>query len=223
MIVLGKDLICFKEDAVIKVTWVGGQVRFTQQRFPFDGGIAGALAAWKISDAAIIFLSTDGVLYIVTASGIADLSGEFLTDTIPPTIPRNNLRTARAVVNKEEEMFYLFFNRDNVTQPYLDSYICYNYREKAWGTGNLGINVVAVANHQINPQAQEKLLVTTSDHYVCRFDDPFTHLDRTANPQRFYTTNWIDVAAEGWVLGGRLVFRVAETSDEEVIIENEEG
>lgn len=206
MKVLGRDLICYKDDALVKVTWTGQQVRFLQQKIPFAMGCLAPLSVGDCGELGHIFLGTDAGLYMVSNGQVIELSKEFLNQTLPTTFSLAKLKYARAMVDQEESTYYLFYDRTGQSGQALDSYVSYNYRTREFSKGRVGKNVYACVSHRPTSVAENDLLVSTSD-LVEEFDSGAD--DDGVVLERYVTTNWQGLSQEGCFSGARLLLKKA--------------
>lgn len=204
MKVLGRDVMCYKDDGLVRVRFVGGQVRFQQEKVAIDTGCIAPLSVVKLTDSAHIFLGTDAVLYQVTASEVKPLSYEHLSNTLPTTFSLNKLKYARGVVDSTNDTYYLFYDRTGLSDQLLNSYVSYNFRSGEFSRGQLGASVVACVEHRPTNIAAPAVLVSTST-LVEEFDTGAD--DDGAAAARYITTNWQGLGEEGTLQGVRLVFK----------------
>lgn len=204
MRVLGRDLICYKDDGLVKVTWTGQQVRFQQQKMPFSLGCLAPLSVGNCGEIGHIFLGTDAALYLVSPQGITALSKENLNQTLPTTFSLAKLKYARALVDQEEQTYYLFYDRTGQSGQALDSYASYNFRTQEFSKGRMGSNVYAMAAHRPTAQSEMDLLVSTST-LVEEFDSGAD--DDGVACERYVTSNWQGLGEEGRFMGARLVLK----------------
>ena len=204
MKVLGRDLICYKDDGLVKVTWTGNQVRFNQQKIPFSLGCLAPLSVQNVGELGHIFLGTDAGLYLVNGQTVQSLSHETLKQTLPTTFSLAKLKYARSMVDQEEGTYYLFYDRTGLSGQALDSYVSYNFRTGEFSKGRIGESIYSVTNHRPTSQSELDLLLGTST-LVKEFDSG-TNDDGVAT-ERYYTTNWQSLGEEGIFEGARLLMR----------------
>jgi len=203
MKVLGRDLICYKDDGLVKVTWTGGQVKFNQQKIPFALGCLAPLSVQSVGEMGHIFLATDGVLYMVTPQGVQSLSHTNLARTLPTTFSLAKLKYARSMVDAEETTYYLFYDRTGLAGQAFDSYVAYNYRTNEFVKGTLGASCYAAAAHRPTNNSTLALVVSTStlvEEFDSGNDDDGVVIDR------YLTTDWQSLGEEGILQGCRFLF-----------------
>lgn len=205
MKVLGRDLICYKDDGIVRVTWIGGQQRFKQEKIPFALGCLAPLSVQSI-EGGHIFLASDANLYFLSPQGVKNLSYANLAQTLPTTFSLAKLKYARSMVDSEENTYYLFYDRTGLSGQALDSYVSFNVRSGEFSRGRVGKSVYSVAAHRPTANSELDLVVGTSD-LVEEFDSG-TDDDGVAL-ERYVTTNWQTLGEEGIFSGARLVFRKA--------------
>jgi hypothetical protein len=204
MKVLGRDLICYKDDGIVKVTWTGQQQRFRQELMPSSVGCIAPLSVGSCDGMTHIYLGQDAALYMVSPNGIKALSSEHLNQTLPPTFSLAKLKFARAMVDQEEGTYYLFYDRTGLAGQALDSYVSYNYRTGEFSKGRVGASVYSVTSHR--PTAQSELdLVLGFNDLVKEFDSGAD--DDGVYTDRYITTNWYGLGEEGIFSGARLVLK----------------
>ena len=203
-LVVVKNLFALKSDGVVKIRWVGGNVRFTQELVVGGEGIVAPLSAAASSDNSMgFYLGNDGIIYQVTEQGIQPISYESLYSTIPDTASLNKLKYARGLIDSKADAYVLFYDRTGLSNQLLDSYVEYNYRSKEWVKGTLGLQVISCTSYKSTDQAPEKKLVSTTT-LVEEFDSTATDDDGTA-VSRYWTSGWQKIAEQGWLHGFRIV------------------
>ena len=204
MKVMGRDLICYKDDGLVKVRFVGGQVRFQQEKINVDVGCIAPLSVASVADSAHIFLGTDAVLYLVTPQEVRPISYEHLSNTLPTTFSLGKLKYARAVVDSTTDTYYLFYDRTGQSGQLLDAYVSYNFRSGEFSRGRLGTTVVATVEHRPTALVAPTVLLSTStlvEEFDSGADDDGTSISR------YVTTNWQGLGEEGVIQGARLIFK----------------
>jgi hypothetical protein len=201
---LGRDLICYKDDGLVKVRFIGGQVRFQQEKIAVDTGCIAPLSVAAVADAAHVFLGSDAVLYLVTPQEVKPISYEHLSNTLPPTFSLGKLKYARAVVDSVADTYYLLYDRTGQSGQFLDSYVAYNFRSGEFSRGRMGTTVIAAVEHRPTALVSPTVLLSTStlvEEFDVGSDDDGTSISR------YVTTNWQGLGEEGILQGARLVFK----------------
>ena len=205
MLVLGRDVMCYKSDGLVRLTWVGGNVVFKQEKVDFNVGFVSPLGIWAVNDEFHLGLGNDGVIYAITTSDVQPVSFDQLYKTIPNTISLNKLKYARGVDNSEESISYLFYDRTGLSTQLLDSYVSYNYRDRSWDTGQLGKQIISSSIHK--PLANSPLdLVVSTATLVNEFDTGSATNDDGTAISSYWTTGPQNFGEEGWMVGARLIF-----------------
>ena len=217
MLVLGRSLMCLKNDGVVRLGWVGGGVRFTQELItPKDGsggspmvGLAGPLAAC-VTDRGIAMLGTNGILYNLTEQGMTAISPEALSQTLTRTIQNlSRFKYARMMVLPSQDVAILLYDRTGLTGQFLDSYIAWNYRTEEFDKGRLGKQVIAAVAFRSDFQSSEVGLVSTST-LVDEFDSTNLASDDGVAVNRYRTTGWHQTTdGDWWFYGARIIMRKA--------------
>ena len=226
MLVLGRSVMCLKQDGVVKLGWVGGNVRFSQELLnPKDGsggsssvGLAGSLAAC-VTDRGIVMLGTNGLLYNITETGMTAISAEALAKTLTPTIQAlNRYKYARMMVLSSQDLAILLYDRTGLTGQFLDSYIAWNYRTGEFDKGRLGKQVIAALAFRSDFQSSEVGLVSTNT-LVDEFDSANLATDDGVAVSRYRTTGWHQLTdGDWWFYGVRVVMKKAANARIKVAI-----
>jgi len=204
-VVLGRNLYCLKTDGIVQVRFVGGALRFNQELMGADVGCVAPLSLAQVGDTMALFLGTDGVIYTISAQGIAPVTHETLWNTLPTTLSLARLKWARGVVDSEEDTYYLFYDRTGLSNQLLDSYVSYNYRTREVQKGTLGTNIIATCEFKPTDQQAEAILVSTPT-LVEEFDSGADD-DGVAITRR-WTTGWQTLeSSTAYLHGVRLVAR----------------
>jgi len=205
MLVLGRDLMCYKDDGLIRVTWVGGNVVFKQEKVDFDIGFVSPLAIRAVNDEVHIGLGNDGVLYAITSSEVTPLTYDSLYKTVPTTLSLGKLKYARMADNPEEGVLYLFYDRTGLSGQLLDSYVAFNYRDKTVVKGRLGKQIISCETFRPTSLAAIDLVLGTAT-LVEEFDTGTGVDDDGAAISSYWTTGPQNLSEEGWLVGSRLIF-----------------
>ena len=206
--VLGRDMFGIKTDGVVKVTFIGGERRFSQELMRESVGCLAPLSVVKVLEAGIVYLGIDGLLYLITGSSITPLSSFQLAKTLPPRLNSNRLQFSRGVVNAKEDTYYLLYDSTGLTGSQLDAYVSYNFRTKQFAKGKVGRNVTSVAMFKASEGVQDDVLagVTAPGNFVDTFDDSSATNDDGVGVNRFWTSGPISLHETGWFHGVRVVF-----------------
>ncbi len=188
----GRAQIWGKSDGLVATRFVGGAVRFTQERIPFDKGVAAPLSMQVIGEAGCIFLATDMELYITNGSVVKPLPPN-VNKTLQETLSISKAKISVGVVHPDKETYSLFYNRTGGT--WLDGRVMFNFRtgefsHRSYG-GHAFVRVMSVRLDQDNPNI---LLGSTTD-LVFQIDSG-TDDDGTAVTRR-YDTDWQDMESTG--------------------------
>lgn len=208
MKVLGRDLICYKDDGLVKLTWVGGNLKFTQSKIPFALGCASPLSVQSVGELGHIFLGTDGALYMVSTNGVHQLGKGNLNQTLPTTFSLAKLKYARAMVDEEEGVYCLFYDRTGLAGQALDSYVSYNYRTQEFSKGRVGYTLYACEAHKPLSTSEVDLVIAGTD-LVKEFDAGAN--DDGTNVERYVTTGWQSLSEQGKFLGARIAIKKSGT------------
>jgi hypothetical protein len=199
---LGRVCMCYKSDGVIRLTWVGTAVRFTQELIPGSVGIAAPLSLGDLGTFGHAYLGTDGVIYQVTQNAVQPVSSEKLFYTLPPTLALNRNRYARALVIPSQDLYVLFYDRTGLGGQFLDSYVTWNYRTGEFGKGELGQQVIAAQLFKEQDDGPELALVS-GNNKVWHWDSTTNRQDDDGvKVERYWTSGWQQLGGnEGWLYG----------------------
>ena len=211
MLVLGRDVMCYKDDGLVRVTWVGGNVVFKHEKVDFDIGFVSPLGIRRITDEMHIGLGNDGVLYLITQSEVTPISFDTLFRTLPNTIGLGKLKYARMLENSEEGIAYLLYDRTGLSNQLLNTYVAYNYREKVFFKGQLGKQIIAAEEHKSSNTSAVDLVMSTTT-LVEEFDTGTGTDDDGTAVTSYWTTGYQDLGEEGWFYGARLIFEKPSSS-----------
>lgn len=204
--VLGRSMYVFKTDGIVKVTWTGGKLQFNQEKVKADVGCLAPLSVKRVGEAGIIFLGHDGIVYLLADGRIPEpISHGFITDTLQDLLSSDKLQFASAVVNSQEDTYYLALNSSSLPGQAKDAYISYNFRTKEWSKGTFEQDIYALTDFKVSEYVAEQLLVSTST-LVEVFDDTAVDDDGVAIV-RSWTTGPQKISEEGWFFGCRFNFK----------------
>ena len=212
--VLGRSAMCFKTDGVVKLQWVAGAVRFTQELLAIAGGqgTIGTNSPLSISPAGeggLAMLGTNGIIYVVTQNAINAVSPEALVLTLPVAQSLLKFKYARAITVPSQDLYVLFYDGTGLAGQFLDSFVTWNYRTGEFSKGKLGIPIIGAAVFKQTNDGPETIVLSTNT-LVESFD---TQSNPSASDDgvlvnRYWTTGWQQPAGEeGWFYGVRVVMR----------------
>lgn len=215
MAVLGRVCMCYKTDGVVRLTWVGGAVRFTQELIPGSTGCAAPLSVVDLGTFGHAYLGTNGLIYSVTQNQIQAVSFEALSRTLPPALRLNRFKYSRGFNLPTQDTYLLFYDRTGLSGQFLDSYVAWNYRTGEFVKGQLGQQVIGGCNFRSVNDTQEIALVSTNTK-VEEFDSTLNTQtdDGVAFPNgRYWTTGWQKLAdEEGFLYGVVVIMRKSNQS-----------
>lgn len=208
MKVLGRVCMCYKSDGIIRLTWVGSAVRFTQELIPGSVGCAAPLSVVDLGNFGHAYLGTNGIIYRVTPTSVDAVSQEKLFYTMPPTLALQRNRYARAMVLPSQDLYVLFYDRTGLSGQFLNSYVTWNYRTNEFNKGELGVNVIAAQYFKPTDDGKDIGLVSSNDK-VLEFDSSTNRqTDDGVKINRYWTSGWQKMAGEeGWLFGVIAQFR----------------
>ena len=208
---LGRVCIAYKIDGIIRITWVGGAVRFTQELFPGSIGCAAPLSVVNLGQFGHAYLGTNGTIYHVTQNNIDSVSQEKVSITLPSKLSLSRFRYARGFAIPTQDLYVLLYDSTGLSGQFLDSYVTWNYRTSDFTRGKLGQQVIAGSSFQPAVDSQEVSLVTTNDKVLeydsinNTSDDDGTYIDR------YWTTGWQKLSEEeGYLYGVALEMKKAD-------------
>jgi len=202
MVVIGRVCMCVKNDGVVRLTWVGSAVRFTQELIPGSVGTASPMSITNLGEFGAAYLGTNGIIYNITSTNIIAVTHEKLSRTLPPLLKLQRFRYARGFSLPTQDLYVLLYDRTGLTGQFLNSYVTWNYRTGEITKGTLGLNVIAGSNFRATDDDQEVGLVSTTNK-VEEFDsDNNTADDDGVVIDRHWTTGWHKLAdEEGYLMG----------------------
>ena len=208
MMPLGRVCMCYKTDGVIRLTWVGSSVRFTQELIPGSVGCAAPLSVVDLGNFGHAYLGTNGIIYHVTPTEIKAVSFEKLSNTLPPKLGLNRFRYARGYAVPTLDLYVLLYDRTGLAGQFLNSYVAWNYRSQEFVKGEIGQDVIACCSYRSVNDTQEVQLVS-SNSLVQEFDSTTYSRDDNGNKvERYWTSGWHKLAdEEGYLYGVTVVMR----------------
>ena len=120
----GEAALMFKEDAVIILRWVGGQVRFTQKILQGAFGTKAPLSIQPCGDKGVIYLTENYELHIADATKAVPLPPN-VNKTLKENLYKANVANCRSMVCEDRQLYSLFFPITNAANT---ARIDYNYR-----------------------------------------------------------------------------------------------
>lgn len=202
---LGRVCMCYKTDGVVRLTWVGTAVRFTQELIPGSVGCAASLSIGDLGTFGHAYLGTNGVIYHVTQNAIEAVSHEKLYYTLPPALALQRFKYARAMVLPTQDLYVLFYDRTGLTGQFLDSYVAWNYRTGEFNKGELGQQVISAQCFRDVDDTLEVGLVSGNTK-VWEFDSTTNRTtDDGVKINRYWTTGWQKMGGEEGYLFGVIV------------------
>lgn len=205
---LGRVCMCYKSDGVVRLTWVGTAVRFTQELIPGSVGISGPRSLGDLGTFGHAYLGTNGIIYHVSQNSIEAVSHEKLSGTLPPALALERFRYARAMVLPTQDLYVLFYDRTGLSGQFLDSYVTWNYRTGEFNKGELGQQVIDATCFKPVDDGVEFGLVSGNSK-VWEFDSPTNRVDDDGvRVDRYWTSGWQKFGGEeGWFMGVALIMK----------------
>lgn len=206
---LGRELVCYKEDGIIRLIWTPGVVVWKQFLMPNPVGTNAPLSIQNVLNKFHFMLGTDGLIYQVLQAGSQPVSDEILAGTLhkPSIRDLGRYKFSRSLVDSEEGLYILFYDRTGLTQQFLDGYVAFNYITGEVVKGELGLQVVAAEAHRPTKASREIALLSTNT-LVEEFDA--AAVDDDGNRiSRYWTTGWqkLGGAEEGWFTGALIIMK----------------
>lgn len=202
---LGRVCMAYKTDGIIRVTWIGTAVRFTQELIP---GAVGTIAPLSVADLGSFghaYLGTNGVIYHVTQTSVDAVSQEKLSYTLPPLLELNKFKYARAMVLPTQDLYLLFYDRTGLSGQFLNSFVSWNYRTGEFDKGELGQQVIAAQMFKPVDDGIEVGLVSGNSK-VWDFDSSTNRVnDDGVRIDRYWTTGWQKMGGEEGYLFGVII------------------
>lgn len=204
---LGRELIAYKEDGIERVVWTPGAVVWKQFLIPTPIGMTATLSLQMILKQFHLLLGTDGLIYQLSQASMKPISDEVLANTLTTTTIRDleRYKYSRSLVDEEEGLYILLYDRTGLSQQFLDSYVAFNYMTGEWTKGELGLQVVAAVGHKPTKDSRQVALMSTNtlieEFDAANKDDDGTRIGR------YWTTGWqkLGGSEEGWFTGANVI------------------
>ncbi len=207
MKVLGDDLIVYKTDGIVVVTFTGGVTRFRRRKLDFPMGILAPLSLQSLGRNQHIFLAEDRNLYITNGQSV-----EQLPRNVQKSL-HDNLTSAKApwavgMVDEDNETYHFFYERSGTT--YNKGRISFNYTTGEFTKGSYPFEVSSAVGFRAAPTSDMDLLVgaTSSDgKLVYELESGLT--DNGTAVSRQFDIDWTQLGTPGdkYLLGGEFVFK----------------
>lgn len=190
----GEAALMFKEDAVVILRWVGGQVRFTQKVLQGAKGTLAPLSVQPCGDKGIIYLTENYELHIADQSKAMPLPPN-VNKILKENLYKANVANCRSMVCKDRQLYSLFFPLGNAANT---ARIDYNYH-----TGEFVYNTYP--SHAWNAVQQVRWSATAEETPVGAVSTVAYTLDSAAildnisasttqSVSRYIDTDWIQYA-----------------------------
>src|SRR3990167_731098 len=201
---LARDSVAYKEDGAVAVTWIGNTEVFRRELLPFPQGLAAPLSLGNIFNSIHYLLGNDGIIYRVSSSkGFEPVTDEVLADTLHTSTVRDlgRYKYSRHIIDTEEGLYILLYDRTGLTGQFLNSYVAVNYISGEVTKGQLGESIVAGVAHRPTSTSREVALISTNT-LVEEFDAAAVD-DNGTSVDRYWTTGWQKLSGgqEGWFTG----------------------
>ena len=217
--VLGRSLLFYKYDGIVRVTAASGATRFNQELLPFDKGIIAPLSLQTLGETGNhIFLATDMELYVTNGQQVKALPPN-VNKTLQETLSIANAKTAVGVTEHEQETYHLLYNRTGGT--WLDGRISYNFRTGEFYHASYPASLfVRALNVKLTPTTAEQIIAsgTTLVYELDTGQD-----DNGTALTRRYDTDWFKLGGDSYMLGAELTFAKTGACRAEVSVAKDFG
>lgn len=188
----GEAASIIKQDGVVILRWVGGQVRFTQKLLQGAPGTQAPLSAQPVGDKGIIYLGDDYQLYLADANSFAPLPPN-VTDILQNDLYKASVANCRSTVIEDRQTYSLFIPLDSSGNT---GRIDYNYRtgEFSYSAYSTSQPWGAVQTLRWTSTAEESVVgASAATVYTL---DTAAKVDNisastTATVSRYYDTDWL--------------------------------
>lgn len=190
----GEAALIFKEDAIVTLRWVGGQVRFTQKLIQGALGTKSPLTIQPCGDKGIIYLTENYELHIADATKAAPLPPN-VNKILKENLYKANVANCRSMVLQDRQIYSLFFPLSNAFNA---GRIDYNYRtgeftystyaSHAWGS------VIPVRWTSTAEETPVGTVSTQSYSFDTAAKVDNISSSTSAIPSRYYDTDWVQYA-----------------------------
>ena len=208
-LVLGRELIAYKEDGIERVVWTPGATVWKQFLIPTPIGTNAPKTIKLVLEKFHMMLGTDGLIYRITQANATPVTDEVLANTLHVNSVRDlgRYKYSRSLVDSEEGLYILFYDRTGLTQQFLDSYVALNYLTGEVTKGRLGLQVVAAEAYRPLKTSREVALLSTNT-LIEEFDAQAIDDDGT-RISRYWTTGWQKLGGgeEGWFTGALILMK----------------
>lgn len=204
----GEVALMMKEDGVVVLQWVGGQVKFKQRLMKGAPGTLAPLAAQACADKGVIYLGKDYELYIADSNGFEPLSPN-VNDILQNDLYKASVANCRSVVVESEETYSLFFPRDSGGNT---GRIDFNYRTGEFAYSTYPSHAIAAAQTVRWTKTAEESVIGQVATKAYTFDDDTSKVDNitassTQTVSRYYDTDWLSNSnSAAQFTGATLVF-----------------
>lgn len=205
----GENLIVFKADALIRVKFVGGQVRFDRKRLPFAHGILAPMSLKKLGELGLVFLATDRNLYITDGFSVKPLPLN-IQRSLRDDMDEAKAPYVSAAVDLTRETYHLLYQRNGTT--YYDGRLSWNYRTGEFTRARYASREFTRihAFRQTNNH-DTQVVAAEADKKVYEMD--VGRLDVSTAISRYYDLDWtfFDQPGGKYLMGANLLFSKAPT------------
>jgi hypothetical protein len=188
----GEVALILKEDGIVNLQWVGGQVKFRQRLLKGAPGTLAPLAAQACGDKGVIYLGNDYELYIADANGFEALPPN-VNDILQNDLYKTSVANCRSALLASEETYSLFFPLDSGGNT---GRIDFNYRTGEWAYSTYPSHAVAAVQTVRWTKTAEESLIGQVATKAYTFDSDTSKVDNiTATTEqsvsRYYDTDWL--------------------------------
>jgi len=204
----GEAAMIMKEDAVVVMRWVGGQIRFSQKLLQGAPGTLAPLAAQPVGEKGVIYLGDDYQLYIANANTFSLLPPN-VTDILQNDLYKAGVANCRSAVMDDRELYCLFFPLDSSGNT---GRIDFNYHSGEFTYSTYSTSQPWSAMQMVRwTKTSEQSLIGTSGTAAYTLDTvaKVDNISATSNAEvsRYYDTDWLRASDHGVkVTGAMLTF-----------------
>ncbi len=208
-LVLGRELLAYKEDGIERLVWTPGAVVWKQFLMPTPIGTTAPKTIKLVLEKFHMMLGTDGLIYRITQAAATPISDEVLANTLHTSSVRDlgRYKFSRSLVDSEEGVYILLYDRTGLTQQFLNSYVMLSYLTGEVTKGRLGLQVVAAEGYRPTKSSREVALLSTNT-LIEEFDAQAVDDDGN-RISRYWTTGWQKLGGgeEGWFTGALVLMK----------------
>jgi len=201
--VLGDDLLIYKTDGIVVLSFTGGVTRFRRRKLDFPMGLLAPLSLQCVGTSRHIFLAEDRNLYSTNGQAVQQFPRN-VQKSLRDDMPALQATWAVGAVDEDSETYHFFYPRGG--SEYNKGKISLNYTSEEFTKSLYPYEISSAVGFRATTSSDMVIVAGTGSNLVYQLD---TQADDNGTAiSRYFDVDWSQLGAPGdkHLLGGEFVF-----------------